>query len=263
MSILLDALKKSEEQRQLGAAPNIHGSAAATSLDSEEGQRWLPLSMMALSLVLMVWIGLKQLAQPESLITSEQVASRAEAATPGPGRGVGAGQRPAEAAQSISSDRRTPVEALPGPVDGEQAKGEEIPGGAERARLQDAVADYRAEQPEPLPEPVDESASEGLDRADTGAQPRVGRAAPGGEADGPHISEPISFYELPQRVRDTLPEIKITVLVYANDSDDRFLLVNGKRLREQEDLESGVKLDEIRREGAVFLYRNYRFMVKG
>jgi general secretion pathway protein B len=265
MSILLDALKKSEEQRQLGAAPDIHSSAAATPLDMEDGHRWLPLSMMALSLVVMLWGGLKQLAESESLIPPEQVAGQEEPATSGPSRDSQVAQSPAEPAESVNQDLRTPVASLPAPVNGEQVTDEEIPGAAQRARLQDAVAGYRAEQPETAPEqePAVETASAGPDLAVSEAQPRVGRAALADEPDGPHISAPISIYELPQRVRDNLPEIRITVLVFAREPDDRFLLVNGKRLREKENLESGVKLDEIRRDGAVFLYRNYRFMVKG
>lgn len=79
----------------------------------------------------------------------------------------------------------------------------------------------------------------------------------------PHVSEPISYWELPQGVRDNLPEIRITVLVYASQSDDRFLLANGQRLTEKDELQSGLVLDEIRRDGAVFVYRKYRFLVKG
>jgi general secretion pathway protein B len=68
---------------------------------------------------------------------------------------------------------------------------------------------------------------------------------------------------LPQGVRDNLPEIKITVLVYAEEPDDRFVLTNGQRLAEKDELQSGLVLDEIRRDGAIFLYRKYRFLVKG
>ena len=85
-------------------------------------------------------------------------------------------------------------------------------------------------------------------------------AAPGLK---PHIAEPISYWELPQGVRDTLPEIRISVLVFAEDPGDRFVLSNGQRLVEKDELEGGLVLDEIRRDGAVFRYRKYRFLVKG
>jgi general secretion pathway protein B len=79
----------------------------------------------------------------------------------------------------------------------------------------------------------------------------------------PHIAEPISYWELPQGVRDNLPDFNITVMVYADNPADRFLLIDGDRLVEKEEWDSGVVLDEIRRDGAIFKYRKYRFLVKG
>jgi hypothetical protein len=59
-----------------------------------------------------------------------------------------------------------------------------------------------------------------------------------------------------------MPEFKITVLVFAESAEDRFLLMNGERLREGDEVEGGVVLEEIRRDGAVFSYRQTRFLVK-
>jgi general secretion pathway protein B len=92
----------------------------------------------------------------------------------------------------------------------------------------------------------------GADSEDT-ASPEPQRAA----------SEPITYWELPQGVRDSLPELRISVLVYAEQPQDRFLLMSGQRMVEKDEYEGGVVLDEIRRDGAVFLYRKYRFLVKG
>jgi len=94
-------------------------------------------------------------------------------------------------------------------------------------------------------------------------RPRQSRAESGQSRLEPHIAEPISYWELPQGIRDNLPEIKITVLVYSDKPGDRFLLTNGQRMAEKDELQNGVVLDEIRRDGAVFLYRKYRFLVKG
>ena len=41
-----------------------------------------------------------------------------------------------------------------------------------------------------------------------------------------------------------MPEIRITVMVYADEPADRFMLVNGQRLREKDSLE-GMELEEI------------------
>ena len=78
-----------------------------------------------------------------------------------------------------------------------------------------------------------------------------------------HAAEPISFWQMPQSLRDGMPEFKISVLVYAENPQDRFLLINGQRLLEKEELDSGVVLDEIQPDRAVFRYRIYKFFVKG
>ncbi|NNJ64059.1 MAG: GspB domain-containing protein, partial [Xanthomonadales bacterium] len=54
-----------------------------------------------------------------------------------------------------------------------------------------------------------------------------------------------------------------TVLVYADKPEDRFLLVSGQRVVEGDTLDGNIMLEEIRREGAVFIYRSYRFLMKG
>ena len=109
------------------------------------------------------------------------------------------------------------------------------------------------------PEPTPEQEPAGASVTSATEQKAALRAA----ASQPQATEPISFWELPQSVRDSLPELRITVLVYADRSEDRFLLMAGRRLFERDEFEPGIVLDEIRRDGAVFLYRNYRFLVKG
>jgi hypothetical protein len=110
----------------------------------------------------------------------------------------------------------------------------------------------------PLAEPEATATQSGQPKVEPGQS----KVEPGQSKLEPHIAEPISYWELPQGIRDNLPEIKITVLVYAEKPDDRFLLTNGQRMAEKDEMQSGVVLDEIRRDGAVFLYRKYRFLVK-
>ena len=47
MSILLDALRKSEEQRRLGSAPSIHDGSGAQPPGSAPGQQWIPMAIVA------------------------------------------------------------------------------------------------------------------------------------------------------------------------------------------------------------------------
>ncbi len=71
----------------------------------------------------------------------------------------------------------------------------------------------------------------------------------------------VERWELPPGVRRDLPELKLTMHVYSQDPDSRFVLVNSDRFREGEEVAPGVHLAEIRREGAILDYQQYRFLL--
>jgi len=78
----------------------------------------------------------------------------------------------------------------------------------------------------------------------------------------PHIPAPISYWELPDAIREIVPEMKFTVLVYARDPADRFVLIDGQRYRQGERVQPDLFVREIRRKGVVFKYRLYKFLVE-
>jgi len=268
MSILLDALKKSEEQRQLGSTPNIHSAVADQSIRTGGELQWLPLSMMAFSAIVIAWLGWNQYEKPEPDNISEPPGVTAETTEAAAGSRVSGNDEAIRAAAKSGveslTDQRTPVESIAG---NDKAR----PGIAvlpprqsdstdeQRERLKQSVSNYQAE----------ETDTPGQDETLVSTIPPQSPAPTVAGEEGvaepaqPHVPEPISFWELPQGVRDDLPEIKISVLVFAEKPSDRFLLVNGMRMVEKDSLGGGVELDEIRREGAVFLYRKYRFLIKG
>jgi hypothetical protein len=115
MSILLDALKKSEEQRKLGATPDIHGSLATGPDDVVTVHQWLPLSMMAVSVIVMAWFGWQQYREPEmeAVVISPSAESEAGVEIP-PGFGDQAtrsGRAPDSAHRSSLCLRRRKVQA--------------------------------------------------------------------------------------------------------------------------------------------------------
>lgn len=251
MSILLDALKKSEEQRHLGKTPDIHDTADHKPAGEKMSiQRWLPVVMIIAAVSAMSWFGWKQYREPEMETVSgtPAVSQRQQAEVPG------AGDEPVP----VKTDR-TPVESFTAPE--------------EETALVDSSAGKQAEQRgQELARSVSqfEKPAEKNDEPEPSAAAQVELPTPApvkrqsiqSTAIQPHVSAPISYWELPQNVRDSLPEFNITVMVYAEEPKNRFLLVNGQRMVEKEVLD-GVELEEIQRDGAVFRYRNYRFLVKG
>ncbi|MBT8049527.1 MAG: GspB domain-containing protein [Xanthomonadales bacterium] len=254
MSILLDALKKSEQQRQLGQTPTLQTNLPDQDSDNGVFGHWIPLSLVGLSVIVMAWFGWQQLRAPAVLdnISEPVVAVQPEEA---------------QAAPAERTDRaRTMTESLEDRAGAGSAISDN-----DRSRLSRSVSQFKAEdnQPEPGPSeneaPLTAAAGTPSAEAPTRAAPDTSPKRPPASrrsALEPHVAEPISYWELPQGIRDNLPEIQISVLVYSERPADRFVLGNGQRLTEQDELQSGLVLDEIRRDGAVFLYRNYRFLVR-
>lgn len=286
MSILLNALKKSEAQRQVGGPPDIHAPVDVSQDRQPARRRWLPLSLLTVIAAIIAWYGWQQFGPlktaavsgpvevTESGPVSEQLnQDRKPGVTGGPvADEPGVSSNPPSAVVNFpaknkqeAEDRKqrlsqsfTEFEAQPKvettdniPAD-ENDQAEQVSGTDEFSELESSVKAIAQE--ETLDRSVRPESQRRASRSGSGSSEPAERA---------QEFEPISFWQIPQNLRDSMPEIRITVLVYAERPEDRFLLVNGVRLVEKEELEAGVMLDEIRRDGAVFVYRNYRFLVKG
>lgn len=256
MSILLDALKKSEEQRQLGQAPDIH--AASESSPGRGGAAaapWLPILLVVIAAVVIATFSWRQYREPGGVVAEAVSEQPAVASRPRD-----------EAASTVAQNEPVPASSSPlatytAPREDEAVEAA-TDAGEDRQKRELAQSFNRFQRP-PSGESTDTTGARTAPAAQAPqapvAPPADSRAKPNRPAaTGP---QPVSFWELPQNVRDSMPELRITVLVYADSPEDRFVLVSGRRLVEQDTLE-GVLLDEIRRDGAVFQYRNYRFLVR-
>ena len=76
------------------------------------------------------------------------------------------------------------------------------------------------------------------------------------------VSELQSWYELPPEFRSKLDLPRLDLHVYSEEAQNRFILVNLKKYREGERLESGLLLEEVLPEGMVMSYRGERFLVE-
>lgn len=80
---------------------------------------------------------------------------------------------------------------------------------------------------------------------------------PDGEKGAPgHLP---TINELPASLRTQLSQLSFSGYVYARNKSDRMIIVNGKVRREGDQIEGGLKLEEINPDGAVFNYNGTRF----
>lgn len=67
------------------------------------------------------------------------------------------------------------------------------------------------------------------------------------------------FRSLPIEIQQEIPDLKLSFLVYSKNPQDRMVSINGEMKREGQEVEPGLKLEEITPEGAIFSYKNHRF----
>ena len=240
MSILLEALRKSEKNQHLREAPTIHSDDQPGSVSEP-----LPTGLLALLLVAALfvsgWFVWRQY-RPPAVNYQPPVTQTANEinvdSTPVSEDKQGNQAAPSDpVANTVSAQTRTPVESYEPPVTDDS-------------------------QPEPVVQGV---ASETAAQNKDSTQPGPGQAnntKPAEEQYRPGEPEPISYWELPDAVRASVPEIKFSVLVYATKPEDRFVLINGQRLGEGGSAQPGLVVEEIRRDGVIFSYRLYQFLVE-
>ena len=250
MSILLEALRKSEKNQHPHEVPTIHS-------DDQSGPVSESLKIGPLALLLIValftsgWFVWRQYQAPTGIyqppVTLAVDKSRVTAdPVKKPQTESGGNSQPKvvePVTDNTAAQKRTPVESYTQPV----ASDSQLQAGDARTTSTNSQANSGAGGNSAQP------TSTGTGSENTAAAP-VQR--------DPRQPAPISYWELPDAIRASVPEIKFSVLVYARNPDDRFVLINGQRLGEGDSLQSGPVVKEIQREGVIFSYRLYQFLVE-
>ena len=274
MSILLEALRKSEKKQRPHETPTIHSDVQSGS--PAESMRALPLSLLLVAVLLLTgWFVWRQYRVPEGgykppVTLSADRVTRAPQPASADQDAQGAAAKPP--APTGARQKRTPVESYQPPAQDESATAiAHTPPAAgaqpDSASAEDKAANAVAETPPTATRKKAASAGgKKVAGKETAAAKKPAKknkdSAKTEEAFHPGEPEPIGYWELPDAVRADVPEIKFSVLVYAADPADRFVLVNGERLGEGDSLKPGLVVKEIRREGVVFSYRLYQFLVE-
>ncbi len=244
MSILLEALRKSEKSQRPVEAPTIHVQQHA--VPDSEPVRAGPLGLLLLvALLLIAWVVWRQY-QPPAVGYQPPVTLPARPAganrTPVPAvRGANSATDSGKVTRQTLNRQRTPVEIYRQVNGSKKSSGPNTSGSnTPKPLAADIAARINAGGAQAAPVKKPASKDQAIDR----------RLAP------------ISYWELPDAVREEVPEMHFSVLVYANEPSDRFVLVDGKRLQQGDSYQQGLVVEEIRRDGVVFSYRLYQFLVE-
>ena len=234
MSYILEALKKADLERGIGAVPNL-----ATHQEVERpptrSHRWLWIvaTLLVVNAVLVVL-----------LLTDRDAEAPVTAQTPLERRPPLIDDQSAQPIQQTSevmtSEAPTPEKTVL-PENGQILSAGELVVLPEPANLQNSRPSLLPEEASPQEE------SDGRMDAKTTAQ---------------DTSQLQSWYELPLEFRNSLDLPRLDLHVYSDEPQDRFILVNLKKYREGERLESGLVLEEILPDGMVMSYQGERFLVE-
>jgi len=229
MSYILEALKKAQAERQLGATPTIHAPTLdAAAPRSADGARWKPLALAAGTAVIagaavLLW---RQQPAPAVLTSAAQVASTAPVAV-----------SPASVAQPAAPAASA---AMPSPSAVPSAPPAAAPAQAAVAPVPKAAP---VPAPPSAPTPVQAPAP----------QPRAAAEAP---------EEPVQLLrDLPEPIQRSIPQITMGGYMYSRNPADRLVLIDKILRHEGEEVAPGLVLEKLLPKAAIFTFKGYRYRV--
>lgn len=240
MSYILEALRKSDKQRQRGTAPTLLTAQATVAAPKQPAFLWYVLLGGALVGAGIV-IGWLRPWQPEQ---------------PAPATAPVAAAKP-----SVSSPRQTAPAPLPVLPEIASKPEQEPP----------AQKSTSAAPPAPVPtSAVIKQDLPALARTETRRAPSKAVAAVPKEAATPAPQKPagtgaaqeqsvMTMAELPLPIRQEIPGMSISVHAYSSQPKDRLVSINDRLLREGMSLAPGLTLEQITPDGMIFSYKGYRF----
>ncbi|MBS7458070.1 general secretion pathway protein GspB [Coralloluteibacterium stylophorae] len=251
MSLILEALRKSERERRLGAAPDLHSPMPTAGRDRDRRRAWLPWVLVAVAAAALA--ALLVARDPAPPVPPPAAGTGFEAAATAPrSDGPPPPAIPMPPATTNATQARAPSPA-PVATPARQPAGRPVP--------EASAALPRAELP-PRIEPTAGREERPVAIAGTHAEAAVvvPPAAPADPGDSGAEDMP-SLQSLPAATRAALPPLQVSMHVYADDPAGRFAVIDGRRTDEGDAITPVLRLVEIRRDGSVLEYQGRRFLL--
>ncbi len=222
MSLILDALRKADAERERGSVPSLHSQPVVTpSVGAASKSKGRP-----------TWVWVTIGAVFGLVVAATLVMVRRDAPAPGPATSNPAAQ---PSMREATPTRPAAVRVSPPPA----------------AASTDAQS---IAEPAPWRQPVERNVPRVEEKNDKPVV-TLGNVPPTGPA-------PVySREQLPPEIRAALPQFTIGGSVYSPDPTARSLIVNGQLFREKDRLNQELSLEEIKLRAAIFNFRGYRVEV--
>jgi general secretion pathway protein B len=251
MSFILDALKKSESERQQQAGPALFEVRVApprAGLPIWAVVAGIALGVAAATIAVLLWRG-------SARSDTDTAAASGTAAAPAAGVAGDAVAGISSAAPLTSA--ATSAATIPNantPAAGSTSAA--TPPTASRFNpplVDDPASDTSAD--------ADETAADRMPALPAGSGAMNGPAAPAAANGRSHSTGLPSRDDLIASGQAQIPDVQLNLHVYDSKPAARFVIVNGQRAHEGEVLANGVRVDEVTSDGAVLSFRGARFLL--
>lgn len=247
MSLILDALRKSDVERSRQQAPQVAGAATAAEEPEEPGRRWLlpVLALLGVNALLLAWVLLRPQAPApvEPVATTQPAAATTQqpdaAAAPPPAQQQLAQQRPAQ---------QQPATVTPPPQKAEVRS--LVEESSALNRFQTATRQPEARAADTTPTPV---AAAPTPAAPTAAEAEAAEAT---ALDLPDASELVDGGVMSREA------LTLELHYYADAASKRLAFIGGQRVSGGDVLSGGVGVVEIVRNGVVLEHRGRRYFLR-
>jgi general secretion pathway protein B len=252
MSYILEALKKAEQARNRGKAPELFAVQAAEVALPERRSQWPYLVVAVLAVnaaVLLVWLQPWHREAREAVLPMQSSAPDNQPALPKVAEVPAPAAVPASPAREGGEGSRGRPTNIEMPRTASPVQPQAVAKAASPHRSPEAKTASKASPAPARSEPVQEQASS----AEKTQEPAAGASDAASEAGV------MAFNELPDSIRQELGTMNVTVHMYSAKTADRFVSINDRALHEGDELSPGVKLEKITFDGMILSYKGYRF----
>lgn len=264
MSFILDALRKSEHERQRQGGPGLAEVAVAVPKTKTSVWATAAVALLVANLIAVGVLMLRRGRTPDTAdAASIAVATRSPAAS----------QSPAARTNTPAASEAAETATVPSPAPATSAPPAREPAGSVPPMLQpaDATAPVAGTR-----NPLEDEIGYGAMPADPVLAERGASVPAGPPAVTEYATRPGSVtYEassgggpaadLPTiddvALQGGVPEMHIDLHVYSANPQERFVFVNKRKYREGETLQEGPRVDEITRDGVVLSQHGRRFIL--
>lgn len=251
MSYILDAIRKSDQQRQRGAAPTVLTAPATESAPKKSA--YLIYGLLAVALIgagmLIGWLRPWQPEPPQPM--AEPIAAKPlESTKPFESAKPLEAAKQFEAAKPLDSGSRASLSALP------EMPGKPLPATEPPLKKPSTAAPVATDvvTKQDLLAPVKTATST--------AQPKEGNASSSAGTDVTDATQGrkvMAIAELPPSIQQEIPKMAISLHAYSSKPAERLVSINDRLLREGDNLAEGLKLEQITPDGMTFGYKGYHF----